>query len=320
METDLTPTRDRQLVHGTLPDPIVTAPTALDAMTRTELDVQISAARRNPRSLAHFRQQVLSMIKLDAATAASCFYAIPRKQRQDDGTMRTTTISGPSIRLAELAAAAWRNIRAGARIVAEGRDEVTALGFCHDLEANHIEVVQVDRRIVDRNGNRYSDDLVTVTKNAACAIARRNAIFAVVPRAFIDPLVDVAMKTARGDARTVADARKRLLKSYAELGVTAGQVCDKVERAGVDDLDLEDLTLLNGLLTAIQERETSVAVEFPRATDTKDAPGSRTAAVRDTVRRRREAADAAAARSGAPAADQPAASDQPAPTTEDPPA
>src|SRR5215470_13350412 len=189
MENELTPTTDRHVAGGTLPEPVVTPPTALEALTRSELDVQIATARRYPRSLALFKQRALTMIRLDIETARGCFYALPRRQRQEDGTFRRVNITGPSVRLAEIVATAWGNIRAGARIVAETDREVVAQGYCHDLETNNAQVMEISRRIVDRNGRRYPEDVITLTKNAACAIARRNAIYAVVPRAFVNPLV-----------------------------------------------------------------------------------------------------------------------------------
>jgi hypothetical protein len=292
-ETDLTP--DRRVAEPVVPEPLVTPPSALEALTRSELDVQITTARRYPRSLALFKSTAASIIRLDQETARSCFYALPRRQRQDDGTAKRVTITGPSVRLAEIVAAAWGNLRAGARVVAETDREVVAQGYAHDLQANNAVVMETQRRIVDRDGRRYGDDLLTLTKNAACAIARRNAVFAVIPRAFITPLVEVAMKVAAGDAKTLTEGRARAVAAFAERGVPAARVLDKLERAGIEDVDLEDLALLHGLLTAIAEGETTVAAEFPAPAEATAGP-TRSAALTAAVRRRRaEPPDTAAA-------------------------
>jgi hypothetical protein len=200
--------------------------------------------------------------------------------------VKRVTITGPSVRLAEIVSSCWGNIRAGARIISETDREVTAQGFCHDLEANSAQVMEVSRKIVDRTGRRYSDDLVTLTKNAACAIARRNAIFAIVPRAFIGPLTEAAKKVAAGDAKSVAQTRAAALAAFAELGVSTTAVCDKLERRGPDDIDLEDLALLSGLLTAIREHETSVDAEFHAGTPA-GAPSPAHALAETVARRRR---------------------------------
>jgi hypothetical protein len=289
-DADLIP--DRRVAEPVVPEPLVMPPSALEALMRSELDVQITTARRYPRSLALFKSTALSMIRLDQETARSCVYALIRRQRQDDGTWKRVTITGPSVRLAEIVAAAWGNLRVGARVVAETDREVVAQGYAHDLQANNAVVMEVQRRIVDRDGKRYPEELVTLTKNAASAIARRNAIFAVIPRAFITPLMEVAMKVATGDAKTLSEGRTRALAAFAELGVPAARVLEKLERPGVEDVDLEDLALLHGLLTAIKEGETSVAAEFP-APATVAEEGPRSAVLTEAVRRRRAARDAA---------------------------
>jgi len=299
-------TSDRQLVGGTLEGVITSS--AMEAITRSELDVQIVTARRFPRSLAHFKARALTMIRLDVETAESCRYVLPRRKRQPDGTFKRENVEGPSVRLAEIVQVAYGNIRAGARIVAETDREVVAQGFCHDLETNTAVVMEVQRRIVDGNGRRYSDDMVTMTKNAACAIARRNAVFAVIPRAFVNPLMEAAKKVAAGDAKTLSESRTRALAAFAELGVSAAAICDKLERGGVEDIDLEDLLLLSGLLTAIRERETTVEAEFPPPPGTEERAGSRTAAVAETLARRRAHADQATGRGAeSPATPSPAA-------------
>src|SRR5262245_24298532 len=285
-------TTDRQLVGGTLEGVITSS--AMEAITRSELDVQIVTARRFPRSLAHFKARALTMIRLDVETAESCRYVLPRRKRQPDWTFKRENVEGPSVRLAEIVQVAYGNIRAGARIVAETDREVVAQGFCHDLETNTAVVMEVQRRIVDGNGRRYSDDMVTMTKNAACAIARRNAVFAVIPRAFVNPLLEAAKKVAAGDAKTLSEGRQRALAAFAELGGSAAATCDKLERGGVEDSDLEELLLLSGLLTAIRERETTVEAEFPPVPG--EPTGTRTAAVAETLARRRRAADQATGR------------------------
>jgi hypothetical protein len=289
MSTDTVPTTDRAIVEGYLPTDAAIGATALESLTRAEVDIQITTAHRYPRSLARFRQAALTMIRLDQATAASCFYALPRRERQDDGTFKKKTITGPSVRLAEIVASCWGNMRAGGRVIAETDREVVSQGYCHDLESNYAVVTETRRRIVDRHGKRYSDDLVMLTANATTAIARRNATFNVVPRAFVNELVAVAMKVAAGDAKTLSEGRTRALAAFGELGVPADRVLVKLERAGVEDLDLEDLGVLHGLLTAIKDGETTAAAEFPAppATTPEGGAPSATAALTERIRRRR---------------------------------
>ena len=57
---------------------------------------------------------------------------------------------------------------------------------------SHDRSAEVRKRIIDKNGNRYSEDMVITTSNAAIAIARRNAIFSIIPRAFVDEMMNYA--------------------------------------------------------------------------------------------------------------------------------
>jgi hypothetical protein len=287
-DRDATPVADRQVVQGVLAETQLMPPSVLEAITRSELDIAITTARKFPRSLAHFKAQALSYIRLDKETAAASYYVLPRRERQEDGTWKRKDVKGPTVRLAEITGSCWGNVRSGARVIAETDREVVAQGYCHDLESNYAVVTETRRRIVDRHGRRYSDDLVILTANAACAIARRNATFAVIPRVFIDELVAVAMKVAAGEAKTLRESRSRALAAFAELGVTAEQLCDKLERPGLDDVDLEDLAILHGLLTAIKDNETTVGQEFPAPPGaTAEQPPSASAALTERLRRRR---------------------------------
>src|SRR5262249_12615088 len=85
METPALPTLDRRIAEPVVSEPVGALPaTALETLTRSELDVQITTARRYPRSLALFKSTALSLVRLDQATAASCYYTLPRRQRQED--------------------------------------------------------------------------------------------------------------------------------------------------------------------------------------------------------------------------------------------
>ena len=142
--------------------------------TRAEVDIQVATAKRFPRSIKAFNRQAMEMATFNEDVAAGCIYALPRGGKP---------IEGPSVRLAEIVLAAWGNVRADARVIDVGAKEITAEGMCWDLEKNIAIRVQVKRRITDKNGSRYNDDMIVVTGNAACSIALRNAVFKVIPMA-----------------------------------------------------------------------------------------------------------------------------------------
>jgi hypothetical protein len=302
------PTADRNLVDILPSQARLLPPTALETMLRTEHLVQVRTAHDFPRSLSQFHAQVLSMIRLDQTTAASCFWTLPGRRQKDGG--RSEPMSGASIRLAELCLAAWGNVSVDAQVIEENDREVVALGVAIDLQTNVRVRSRVARRIVDREGRRYSDDMIIVTANAAASIAMRNAIFRIIPKVLVDPLVAVAKKVAAGDAKTLKESRQRAVAAFVKLGVSAERLLAKLERPGLDDIDLDDLADLHGLLTAIKDGETTVAQEFstaPPAAEGGAAP-SATAALTERLRRRRR---------GGQAGEAPAASAPPAPPADE---
>jgi hypothetical protein len=250
--------------------------TRMDRLDRTELDMQITTAHQFPRSIQRFKQEAMSLATLDEETAASCFYKLLRDEK---------TIEGPGVRLAEIVGSAWGNIRYGARIVGEEGEFIMAQGIAHDLEKNVAATIEIRRRIVNRQGRRYSTDMIGVTANAACSIALRNAIFKVVPRAFVAGIYAAAKQVAIGDASTLVDRRQSALVYFLKLGVSEDRILAVLKKTGGDDIDLGDLELLMGIRTAISDGDTTVDAAFPTRSPKKVYRGSDTA-VKPKARRR----------------------------------
>lgn len=227
-------------------------------LNKSEIDQQIATAHRYPRSLKKFRDTALQMVTLTEDIARECIYALPR-----DGK----TIEGPSARFAEVIASAWGNSRAGARVVNDQGDFVTAQGVFHDLEQNVAITYEVQRRIVDKYGKRYKPDMIGVTANAACSIALRNAILKGVPKAFWAALYQAARKTVMGDFKTLANRRSDAIAQFQAYGVTKEMILKVLGLTGVEDIGLEQLVTLGGILTAIQEGDTTPEQAFAMGDD-----------------------------------------------------
>jgi hypothetical protein len=227
---------------------------ALAALNKSEIDQQIATAHRFPRSVSQFQKDAMQLATLDEETAESMFYAMPRGGK---------TIEGPSVRLAEVVASSWGNLRSGARIIGIDEKFVTAQGFCFDLEKNVANSVEVKRRITNKKGDRFNDDMITVTSNAACSIALREAIFKVVPRALFKSIYQAARETAIGNAQTLASRRANVMDYFGKMGATPDRVLAAIERAAIEDITLDDLAKLKGIATSIKEGDLSVDNAFP---------------------------------------------------------
>lgn len=243
--------------------PPIVEPGVLAKLAESEIHQQVATAHRFPRSLSKFRAEMQDMVTLDSATAAECMYSLPR-----DGK----AIIGPSARFAEIVASAWGNSRCGARVVDMTGNFITAQGVFHDLERNVAITIEVQRRITDRSGRRFKDDMIGVTGNAAVSIALRNAVLKGVPKAFWAPMFDEVQRAIRGDIKTLADRRALALELLQKrYSVSAARVCDALEVAGVEDIGLDELLVLKGFLQSLKEGETTVDQLFPEGVRTGSA-------------------------------------------------
>lgn len=222
-------------------------------LNRSEIEQQVTTAHKFPRSIKRFRQEALQMVTLNESVAESCIYALPRGNK---------TIEGPSARFAEVVASAWGNCRAGARVVSDAGDFITAQGVFYDCERNVGLTYEVQRRITDSKGKRYNADMIGVTGNAASSIALRNAILKGVPKAFWDDMYQAARAVVMGDFSTLANRRADALKALVAFGVTQEQVFAKLGVEGSADITLDHLVVLRGLITAIKEGDTTPEQAF----------------------------------------------------------
>lgn len=242
-------------------------------ISKAEIDQQITTAKKYPRSLKRFRDEALQMVTLSEAIAKECIYALPRR----DANGSTKTIEGPSARFAEVIASAWGNCRAGARVVGESPEFVTAQGVFYDLERNVAITYEVQRRITNSKNKRFSTDMIGVTANAACSIALRNAILKGVPKAFWAELYTATRRTIAGDVKTLNNRRADAIKEFAIFGVDEAKILAVLGKAGVQDIGIDDLVTLHGLLTAIRDGDTSPESIFDAERQGIQMPVARTA-------------------------------------------
>lgn len=227
---------------------------SLAIITKAEIDTQIATAHAFPRNPATAMREAAALACASPEIAASMEYTLPRGDKP---------ISGPSVRFAEIVAYTWGNIRAAARIIEIGDREIVAQGICHDLEKNFAGTVEVRRRITDKHGRRYNDDMITVTGNAACSIAFRNAVFKVVPPALFEPALLAAKEKSRSTplGTRVANLRK-WLSSVKIDDDRVFAVLDIAEPSWA--LITEDhVDMLAGIFTSVKEGVVNIHEVFP---------------------------------------------------------
>lgn len=224
----------------------------LEVLNRSEIDIQIATARRFPRSVEQSTRRIMELATSDEDVAQECFYSLRRGNGEN-----ANAVEGPSVRLAEIVAASWGNLRVQSQVVSNDGKFITARGVCHDLETNTAVACEVQRRITDRNGRTYSDDMIVVTGNAAGAIAFRNAVFKVVPKAIINNTVKAIKAAAMGNSNALEERKSKMLKFFASIGVSKEMVLSYLEVDGIEAINMEEIMEMLGLANAIKEGTTT---------------------------------------------------------------
>lgn len=226
---------------------------SLDRAERANIDIQVSTAKQYPRSISRCANNAVAIATMDKDTAQSCGYALPRGGKP---------ITGPSIHLAKIIAQQYGNLRAEAKVVEITDKQVVSRGTAWDLENNYAVSFEVRRSIIGRNGNRFSDDMITVTGNAANSIAYRNAIFGIVPKSITDKAYKAAQHLITGDLSDEEKLIKRrdgAIKHFTDTyGITEEEVIKLCGKHTVNQIQADEIALLLGFAQSLKDGDTTV--------------------------------------------------------------
>lgn len=224
----------------------------IDSAERANIDMQVSTAHQYPRSISRCVNNSIAIATMDAETAQTCGYALPRGGKP---------ITGPSVHLAKIIAQQYGNLRAEARVVNVTATQVISRGTAWDLENNYAVAFEVRRSIMGRNG-RFNDDMITVTGNAANAIAYRNAIFTLVPKAITDKVYKAAQNLITGDLSDEEKLIKRrsgAIKHFNDMyGITEEEVIKLCGKQTVNQIQANEIALLLGMAQSLKDGDTTV--------------------------------------------------------------
>lgn len=228
-------------------------------LERASIDIQIATAHQFPRSLAKFKENALALVTLDEETAASCLYRRPVGNRNE----QETYAEGMSIRMAEIVAGCYGNLRVGTRTLESTPRYVVVQGVAHDLETNYLSTAECKEATVKRDGKPYDERMRVVIEKAAAAKARRDAIFNVVPRASAKFLEVAAKNLLFGNASSITKWRTRIAAWVKTLGIDAQRVWNALSIEGADDLKQSEIETLIGIQNALKSGDTTLDEAFP---------------------------------------------------------
>jgi hypothetical protein len=179
-----------------------------------EVQAQVVMAKQFPRNKIQCMENVLNECTRPKLAEKST-YAYPR------GGM---TVTGPSIRLAEVIARNWGNIDFGIREVEQVNGESVVEAFCWDLENNVRErkVFKVPHiRYSKKKGNTKLTDPRDIYELVANQGARRlrSCILGVIPSDVIDNALEQCALTANASADTSKEGIKRIVDGFKPYSI-----------------------------------------------------------------------------------------------------
>jgi len=224
----------------------------IEAGNRAEYDIQITTAKKYPRNLTRVRDNVITIATMNKETAETCRYALPRGGK---------TLSGPSVHLARIMAQQYGNLRVDSRVKQITDKQIISEAVCFDLETNYAVKVEVRRSIVNKYGDRFNDDMITVTGNAASAIAYRNAVLAVIPKSITDSAYNASIRMITGDLTSedkLIAARKKAIDYFKDnYKVSEDQVLKAIGVRTVGQVRAEQIADLRGLEQSLKDGDTT---------------------------------------------------------------
>lgn len=248
----------------------VISPEIVYQQDKAMVDIQIATAKQYPRNITKALENATAIATLDDETAKTCGYSVPRGKG---------FITGPSVHLARIMLQTWGNLRAEAKVINIDHKHVTSQATAFDLESNVAIKVEVKRSIIGKYG-RFNDDMITVTGNAANAIALRNAIFGVIPRNIVDKVYNASTKKLTGDLSDEQKLQASRLKTIQHFrdhyNLTEKQVLRAVNKEAIHHLTKEDILVLVGIDQAIKDGDTTINEAFKIEEEKKESKENKT--------------------------------------------
>jgi len=196
-----------------------TAASGAIAREAQEVQAAMFVAQQFPRDEIEAERRILQSCKRKGL-AEQAVYAYPRGNE---------TISGPSIRLAEVLAQNWGNMDTGIKELAQRNGESEVMAFAWDLQTNfrQVKVFTVKHERHTKQGKKPLTDPRDIYELVANQGSRRlrACILAVIPGDIVDAAVAECEKTMKGNNEgPIADRVKNMLAKFEALGVTKAQI------------------------------------------------------------------------------------------------
>lgn len=247
-----------------------TAETAITAAAKhaeASVNAMYIMAERKPRDIMEVRSRLLKDCERPRF-AAEAEYSLPRGGK---------TIKGPSIRFAEAALRALRNVHVKTIVTYEDDDKRVGEVVAIDLEANIplSSGFSIDKTVERKSLNgrevvvrtrvnsegkevhiiRATEADVLMKQESIVSRIRRNLILQLLPGDILDEAIETCRSTMHNkDAADPFAAAKKLCDSFEEIGITAAQLREFLGHSA-DSVTPDEAAELRGVHTMLRAKE-----------------------------------------------------------------
>lgn len=229
-----------------------------------EVQAAMVIAKRFPRNQIDATDRILQACTR-ATLAEGALYSYSRGGQE---------ITGPSIRLAEVAAQAWGNVSFGIRELEQRNGASTVEAFAWDMETNtrQVKVFQVEHKRHTKKGGYKLEDPRDIYELVANQGARRlrACILGVVPGDVIEAAVKQCEQTLHASADTSPEALKKLLAAFGQFGVTKEHIEARIQ-CRLEAIRPAQIVQLKKVYASLRDGMSAPADWFETATDAAPA-------------------------------------------------
>lgn len=220
----------------------------LSTCSKDEISTLIANAKQHPRDIKNVLANIRKLATIDEDTADGCFYAVMK-----DGKI----IEGVSVRLVEIMALCWGNLRISTRIKANDGRMITAQSTCHDLENNYSVSVESQRSILAPNGSSESGNMQVLSGSAASSVAFRNAVLKVIPKTITQKVI-AEIREFVLSGTDIEDKLNTTLNWFQQKGVSKEKILAYLNIGTISEINKEKLLTLRATMNAINESSATV--------------------------------------------------------------
>jgi len=228
-----------------------------EARASQEVQASLVIAQKFPRDEARARRALLAACE-SKSLAENATYEFPKGDK---------LVTGPSIRLAEIAARVWRNTTYGWREIESRRGMSTVETWAYDLEANVLvrREFTVPHRRDTRNGSYALTDARDVYEVVSNAAARRvrACILEIIPGELIEEALARCEKTLMGDKGETLDAKiAKMIEAFAAIGVPEAALARRLQH-DVKACSVQEVIRLGRVWQSIEDGFAKAEEFFP---------------------------------------------------------